>query len=84
MQLVTDDGESVHASPLLLVANSAYFGAMFRSDVFSESRQDTIAIHEMKGSVLRALVEHMCSGHLLDLDESNVLDFLEAGCMLQV
>lgn len=75
------DGITIEANKELLSKSSAYFGAMFRSNM-KESTLDTITIHSVAPFVLETLVESSRQEDI-QLSIKTVYDILDGACMLQ-
>ncbi|XP_071959095.1 kelch-like protein 12 isoform X2 [Antedon mediterranea] len=76
------EGHSIPAHRVVLMSFSAYFEAMFNSNM-SESSQSSITIHSIVPSALDALIEFAYTGNIL-INENNAQDILVGSSMLQI
>ena len=79
--LSTDDGEEFNAHRLVLASVSAYFRAMFLTDM-KESHQTNITIRRVDSQALRSLIDFAYSSSLR-ITFSNVHSLLSAASLLQ-
>ena len=79
--LSTEDGHEFQAHRLVLASSSAYFRAMFLTDM-KESQQKRITIRGVSSNSLRALIEYTYSSKIR-VCVDNVENILSAASMLQ-
>lgn len=79
--LSTDDGEEFYAHRLVLASVSAYFRAMFLTDM-KESHQKNITIREVESPALRSLIDFAYTSSL-GITFSNIHSVLSAASLLQ-
>ncbi|KAH7642303.1 kelch-like protein [Dermatophagoides farinae] len=75
-------GTKILAHKVVLAANSAYFNAMFNSEMIEKSMSH-IEIREIDPNALKLLIEFIYTGQLT-ITEANVLNLLPASSLLQL